>query len=203
MIARIEFASRDVASRQLVRMEKRSWLARKISEITTDLMVSNWLRIFVVSPSDAPEFRAGRNTVWRQAACGSHPHYRGCRLRLADARPLLILAVLVDAGRVLRLRPGRTSRGGCSGSGLAGCGCVLRTASANIRCKSAFVGVKGLVILSLFLFRLRGFPGQGLSLQSLIIPQEGFLLDLVFCRRRPFAGAVKRGHEASRRSALR
>ena len=113
------------------------------------------------------------------------PHYRSRRLRLTDARPLLILAVRFDAGgvlrgRLVRLGPGLTSRGG-SGCELTGWGCVLRTASASIRCKSALVGVEGFVILSLFLFRLRGFPGQALSLQSLIIFPEGFLLYRVFC----------------------
>src|SRR5215475_5366521 len=107
----------------LFRTEKRSWLARRISEITTDVMVSKLAphsRRVALQPTDAPEFRPDRNTVWRQAACGSHPYYRGCRLRLADARPLLILAVLLDEGRVLRLRPGRTSRATGSGCGLAG-----------------------------------------------------------------------------------
>jgi hypothetical protein len=41
--------------------------------------------------------------------------------------------------------------------------------------------VEGFVILPLFLFRLGGFPGQTLSLQSLVIFPEGFLLCLVFC----------------------
>ena len=94
------------------------------------------------------------------------PHYRGCRLRLADARTL-ILAVRSGAGCT-----SRTS----SGCVLTGWGCVLRTASASISCSSALVGVEGSVILPLFLFRLRGVPSQALSLQSFVIFPEGFLL---------------------------
>jgi hypothetical protein len=78
----------------------------------------------------------------------------------------------------MRLALARTSRA-CSGWDLTGWGCVLRTASASIRCKSALVGVD--VILQLFPVRLRGFPGQALSLQSLVIVPEGFLLFFVFC----------------------
>jgi hypothetical protein len=113
-----------------------------------------------------------------------HPDYRGCRLRPADARTLLILAVRFGSdrvlrGRLLRLGPGCTSRTG-SDCVLTDCGCVLRTASASISCSSALVGVEGFVILPLFLFRLRGFPGQALSLQSFAIFPEGFLLCFVF-----------------------
>lgn len=68
---------------------------------------------------------------------------------------LLISAVSLDAllDKVLRLVPGRTSRDGtdCELTGW-GWGCVLRTASANIRCKSAFVGLEGFVIWHYFSF---------------------------------------------------
>jgi hypothetical protein len=83
--------------------------------------------------------------------------YRGCCLRLEDARTLLILAVLgfgagrLMRGRLLRLGSGCTSRMG-SGCVLTGWGCVLRTASANISCSSALVGLEGFVISPLFLF---------------------------------------------------
>jgi hypothetical protein len=61
------------------------------------------------------------------------------------------------------------------------------------------VGVDGFVISPLFLFRLRGFPGQSLSLQSFVILPEGFLRGLVFRRYLPFTGALKRPHRLSSR----
>jgi hypothetical protein len=79
----------------------------------------------------------------------------------------------------LRLGSGCTLRTG-SDCVLSGYGCVLRTASANISRSSALVGVEGFVILPLFLFRLRGFPGQTLSLQSFVIFPEGFPFCFVF-----------------------
>jgi hypothetical protein len=75
---------------------------------------------------------------------------------------------------------------------LTGCGCVLRTASASISSSSALVGVEGLVISPLFLFRLRGFPGQALGPQSLVVFSEGFLRCLVFRCCLPFAGVLIR-----------
>jgi hypothetical protein len=81
----------------------------------------------------------------------------------------------------------------------AGWGCVFRTACASISCNSALVGVDGFVISPLFLFRLRGFPGQALSLQSFVILPEGFLRRFVFRRYFPFTGALKRPHRLSSR----
>jgi hypothetical protein len=72
-----------------------------------------------------------------------------------------------------------------------GWGCVLRTASASISCSSALVGAEGFVILLLFFFQLRRFPGQALGSQSLIVFSEGFLGCLVFRCRLPFIGALK------------
>jgi hypothetical protein len=138
----------------------------------------------------------------RHAKC--RRHYRGCRLRLAGARTLLILAARFGAGgflggRLLRSASGCTSRIG-SGCVLTGWGCVLRTASASISCSSALVGVEGSVILPLFLFRLRGVPSQALSRQSFVIFPEGFLLCLVFRRCLPFTGVMlKRLHQVSSR----
>ena len=139
--------------------------------------------LFNHSSARMQSFRPSRGPVRVGRHAEGHPHYRRCRLWLTDLRSLLILAVRFGAGRVLRgrlmrLGPGRTSRGG-SGCELTGWGCVLRTASASIRSKSALVG-EGFVIWPLFLFRLRGFPGQALSLQSFIIFPEGFLLYLVY-----------------------
>jgi hypothetical protein len=110
--------------------------------------------------------------------------YRGRFLR----RTLLILAVRFGADRVLR---------GCASGMGSGCGwgcgwgCVLRTASANISCSSALVGVEGFAISRLFFFRLRGFPRQPLGLQSFIIFPEGFLRFFVFRCRLLFTGALK------------
>ena len=125
----------------------------------------------------------------------SRPHYRGCRLRLVDARTLLVLAVRFGAGRVLRdrllsLGSGWTSRTG-SVCVFAGWGCVLRTASASIACSSALVGVVGFAILPLFVFRLRGFPGQALSLQSFVVFPESFLRFFVVGCWLPFANVLK------------
>src|SRR5262245_29686449 len=81
-------------------------------------------------------------------------HYRGCRLRLLDARAPLFLTARFGEGCVLRGRPLRLGAGCRSRTG-SGCvstgwGCVLRTASANIWCNSALVGAEGFVILPLF-----------------------------------------------------
>lgn len=127
-------------------------------------------------------------------------------MRAAGARRRLILAVRFGAGRVLRGRVLRLGSG-CSsriGSGcvLTGCGCVLRTALASISCNSALVGVDGFVILPLFLFQLRGFPGQALSLQSFVIFPESLLLCFVFRCWFPFTGALKSRHQVSSRWVL-
>jgi hypothetical protein len=64
---------------------------------------------------------------------------------------------------------------------------------------SALVGVEGFVISPLFLFRLRGFPSQALSLQSFVIFPEGFLRCLIFRCYLPFTCALKRPHQLSSR----
>lgn len=98
-----------------------------------------------------------------------HPHHRGFRLPLTDAAARLVLAARFCVGRVLRdglarLGAGLSLRAG-SGCGLAGWGCVLRTASANILCRSALVGAEGLVILPPFLSNSR-LPRRAINLQS-------------------------------------
>jgi len=120
------------------------------------------------------------------------PHYRGCRLRLADARTL-ILAVRSGAGCT-----SRTS----SGCVLTGWGCVLRTASASISCSSALVGLDGFVILPLFLFRLRGFPSQAPSLQSFVIFPEGSCSVSYSVDAFRLPSAPKRRHQVSSREVL-
>ena len=77
--------------------------------------------------------------------------YRGFSLPLTDARTRLVLAVRFFAvgvlrGGLARLGAGLSLRAG-SGCGLTGWGCVLRTASANILCRSALVCVEDFVIL--------------------------------------------------------
>lgn len=79
-----------------------------------------------------------------------HPDYRGLSLPLTDARMRLVLAARFFAERVLRgglarLGAGLSLQAG-SGCGLTGWGCVLRTASASILCRSALVGLEDFVI---------------------------------------------------------
>jgi hypothetical protein len=90
---------------------------------------------------------------------------------LADARTLLILAVRFGAG------------------------CVLRTASVSISRNSALVGGLEAFVIGpcspLFLFGIRGFPGQALSPQSFVVFLEGFLRFFVFRCRLSLIGSLK------------
>lgn len=138
MMARIGFPSSHVAYRQLVPYGDEDFTHRRPCCSVARLRGDSVSRLVAI---------LGRH---------GHPHYRGFRLPLADARTRLVLAARFCVGRVLRGRLARLGAGlslrACSGCGLTGCGCVLRTASANILCRSALVGAEGLVMLPPFEF---------------------------------------------------
>jgi len=143
------------------------WLIGNLFRTETRLLPTGELAVRSRS-SAKPEFRASAIFLFM---FGRHerPHYRGFRLPLTDARTRLVLSVRFCVERVVReglarLVPGLSLRTG-SGSGSTGWGCVLRTASANIRSRSALVGAEGFVILPLFLLKSRTYL-------ELTIPQQ-------------------------------